>query len=216
MKTIIAGCGRLGAGLAERLAEAGHQVTVVDIAEAAFARLGPTFTGERLVGVGFDRDVLVRAGIDGADGLAAVTGSDEANAVIARVAQRIFRVPRVVARIYDPGKAAIYRRLGVQVISPVDWGIQRLAELLSFGTIGELLSLGSGQVDLVEAELPALLGGRPIGELAAPGEVLPVAISRSGRTFIPTEGVVLETGDIVHLAVVAASRRRLESLLDTR
>lgn len=215
MKAIITGCGRLGAGLARRLAEAGHTVTVLDVDPGAFTRLGPAFAGQRLVGVGFDRDLLLRAGVEGVDGLAAVTGSDEANAVIARVAQRIFRVPRVVARIYDPGKAHIYRRLGIQVISPVDWGIERMVGLLTFATVGELLALGSGQVDLVEAELPPLLAGRPIAELAAPGEVLPVAISRSGRTFIPTEGAVLEAGDIVHLAVLAASRPRLESLLGT-
>lgn len=215
MKTIVTGCGRLGSGVARRLVQAGHSVTVIDADDGAFARLGPSFAGQRLVGVGFDRDLLLRAGIERADALAAVTGSDEANAVIARVAQRIFRVPRVVARIYDPGKAHIYRRLGIQVISPVDWGIERLTHLLTFATVGELLTLGSGQVDLVEVELPPLLAGRPIAELAAPGEVLPVAISRSGRTFIPTEGVVLEVGDIVQLAVLAASRARLESLLGT-
>lgn len=216
MRIVITGCGRMGAGLARALSAAGHAIAVIDVEESAFDRLGPTFTGERIRGVGFDREVLRRARIDEADGLAALTGNDEVNAVVARMAGRIFRVPRVVARLHDPRKAQIYRRLGVQVIATVDWGISRAADLLTFSQVGALLSLGSGQVDLIETELPALLDGRPVGELTAAGEVMPVAISRAGRTFIPTSGTIMTSGDIVHLAVVAASRGRLESLLGTR
>lgn len=213
MKIIVAGCGRTGAGLARALEAGGHHVAVIDHEEGAFARLGATFKGDRVLGIAFDREVLRRAGIESAAALAAVTGDDEVNAVVARLASRIMHVPRVVARLYDPHKAQIYRRLGVQVVAPVDWGIRRAAELLTFSEVGALISLGSGQVDLVEVELPHLLAGRPIDELTVPGELLPVAISRSGRTFIPTAGTTLQAGDIVHLAVVAASRARLERLL---
>jgi trk system potassium uptake protein TrkA len=213
MKIIVAGCGRTGSGLARTLEAGGHRVAVIDQDEAAFERLGSTFAGERVLGIAFDRQVLERAGIESADAVAAVTGDDEVNAVVARLASRMKRVPRVVARLYDPRKAQIYRRLGVQVVAPVDWGIRRAAELLTFSEVGELISLGGGQVDLVEVELPHLLAGRPIDELTAPGEVLPVSISRAGRTFIPTAGTTLQAGDIVHLAVVGASRARLESML---
>jgi len=216
MKIVVIGCGRTGAGLARVLDSAGHAVSVVDIDEAAFQRLGPAFGGTAIVGIGFDREVLLRAGIDVADGIAAVTGDDEVNAVVARLAGRIFRVPKVVARLHDPRKAKIYRRLGVQVVAPVDWGIHRAAALLTFSDVGALASLGTGQVDLVEVELPALLAGRPVGELSEPGEVMPVAISRAGTTFIPTAGTTMQAGDIVHLAVVAASRGRLEAMLGTR
>jgi trk system potassium uptake protein TrkA len=193
-----------------------HAVTVVDSDPSVFERLGSTFGGVSIAGIGFDRDVLLRAGIETADGIAAVTGDDEVNAVVARVAGRIFRVPKVVARLYDPGKAQIYRRLGVQVVAPVDWGIHRAADLLTFSEVGAIMSLGTGQVDLVEVDLPHLLDGRPVNELSAPGEVIPIAISRAGRTFIPTAGTTMQAGDIVHLAVVAASRVRLESMLGTR
>ena len=216
MKIIVIGCGRTGAGLARVLDTAGHEVTVVDSQEGAFQRLGPSFGGHRIAGVGFDHDVLLRAGIPVADGIAAVTGDDEVNAVVARLAGRIFRVPKVVARLHDPRKAQIYRRLGVQVVAPVDWGIHRAADLLTFSDVGALISLGTGQVDLVEVELPHLLAGRPVHELTAPGEVMPVAISRAGTTFIPTAGTTMQAGDIVHLAVVAASRDRLDSMLGTR
>lgn len=216
MKIILIGCGRTGAGLARLLDASGHAVTVIDEDERSLRRLGTTFGGVQLTGIGFDEVILRRAGIDAADGVAAVTGDDEVNALVARIAGRLFRVPKVVARLHDPRKAHIYRRLGVQVVAPVDWGIQRAADLLTFSEVGALMSLGTGQVDLVEVGLPHLLAGRSIGELTAPGEVLPVAISRAGHTFIPTTGTTLQDGDIVQLAVLAASRGRLESMLGTR
>jgi trk system potassium uptake protein TrkA len=213
MKAIVIGCGRVGSGLARALTLAHHDVTVVDIDPAALERLGPAFPGTKLVGVGFDRDVLVEAGIETCDAVAAVTGSDEANAVAARAASRLFRVPRVVARLYDQRQADIYQRLGVQVVAPVEWAIERLAELLTFRNVGAATSLGGGQVDLVDAELPPLLDGRRTREVTAPGEVMPVAITRAGETFIPTEETRLAAGDILHLAVAAGSSARLSALI---
>lgn len=216
MRFIVVGCGRTGAGLARQLDAAGHDVVVIDTDDAAFERLGPSFHGITVHGVGFDRAVLALAAIERADGLATVTGNDEVNAVVARLAARVFHVPKVVARLHDPLKAEIYRRLGVQVVAPVGWSIRRTADLLTFAQASVVVSLGSGQVDLVEAEAPPLLGGRAVAEVTVDGEILPVALSRSGRTFVPTSTTTIEAGDILHLAVVGASRDRLESLLGTR
>lgn len=216
MRFIVTGCGRTGAGLAAQLDAAGHDVTVIDTDASAFDRLGPSFGGTRMCGVGFDRTVLERAGVERVDGLAAVTGNDEVNAVVARLAARIFRVPKVVARLHDPLKAEIYRRLGIQVVAPVDWSIHRTADLLTFAQGGVLVSLGSGQVDLVEASAPAPLEGRRVAEIAVPGEILPVALSRAGRTFVPTDATIVHAGDVLHVACVGASRGRLESLLASR
>ena len=216
MRFIVIGCGRTGAGLARRLEADGHDITVVDTDAGAFDRLGPAFHGTTVHGVGFDREVLARASIDSADGLAAVTGNAEVNAVVARLASRMFHVPKVVARLHDPREAEIYRRLGVQVVAPVDWSIHRTADLLTFAQASVLVSLGSGQVDVVDAEAPPLLDGRPVSEMMVPGEVLPIALTRSGRTLIPTSTTTLRAGDILHLAVVGASRGRLESLLSSR
>jgi len=213
MRFIVTGCGRTGAGLAELLDHTGHDVTVVDVDGSAFERLGPSFGGATVRGVGFDRTVLATAGIEHADGVAAVTGNDEVNAVVARLASRVFHVPKVVARLHDPLQAEIYRRLGVQVVAPVDWSIHRTADLLTFAQAGVVTSLGSGQVDIVEASTPALLEGRTLAEIAVPGEILPVAMSRAGRTFIPSGATVVHAGDILHVAVVGASRQRLEALL---
>jgi trk system potassium uptake protein TrkA len=213
MKIIVIGCGRVGAGLARTLNLRGHNISVVDIDPTAFERLGPTFKGVTVTGVGIDRDVLLKAGIDRADGLAAVTGSDEINIVAARLASQFFRVPRVVARLYDPRKAEIYRRLGLQTIAPTTWGINRIAELLSFFPLTTTASLGNGEVDLVEAEVPPLLVGRTVKEVTIPGEVHVVAISRAGQTFLPLVTTVLQQGDWLHVALLATSADRLKTSL---
>jgi trk system potassium uptake protein TrkA len=220
MNVIIIGCGRVGSRLATALALRGERVTVVDPDPAALDRLGPgfradgpaepgsaTLRGRRVTGDGCDHDVLERAGIDGADGLAAVTGSDEVNAVLARLAVTRLNVPRVVARIYAPAKAEIYRRLGVQTISPVTWSVKRLSELLTFSELTPVASVGTGTVEIVDATVPALLDGRPAAELIVPGETSIVAITRNGTTRLATgPSTPLQTGDIVHIAATGTAR----------
>ena len=213
MRIIVIGCGRVGASLVRGLVTAGHDVSVVDSDPAAFERLGPTVVCRRLRGHGMDREVLSTAGIEHAEGLAAVTGSDEVNAVISRVALRRFGVPRVVARIYDPAQADLYRRLGVQTISPVSWGVSRLFELLVAPGLGSMSAVGAGQVDLVDVRIPHLLVGKPLGELEVTGEIKVVAVTRSGRTFLPEGPVRFEERDLAHLVVTAGAVSRLEALL---
>jgi len=191
----------------------GHQVTIIDKDPLAFERLGSGFKGQKVVGVGFDRDVLIQAGIQRADALAAVTASDEANAVTARLAREIFHVPRVVARLYDKRQAEIYERLGLETIAPTAWGINRIADLLLRSELDVVFNLGNGQVDLVEAEVPPLLAGKAVNELILWGEIHVVAITRAGKTFLPTQGATLREGDLVHLAVVSASIDRLRGML---
>jgi trk system potassium uptake protein TrkA len=213
MLTIIVGCGRMGSGLAHQLNLQGHTVNIIDIAPTAFERLGASFRGQTILGVGFDRDVLVKAGIEKADALAALTPSDEANVVTARVASLVYHVPRVVARLYDPLKAEIYKRLGLNTIAPVSWGVNRIADLLNYSTLNTVISLGTGEVDVVEAEVPSLLVGRMVKDFNVQSETTIVAISRGGRTFLPTSGTVFLEGDILHLVVLAASAERVKSLL---
>jgi trk system potassium uptake protein len=207
MHVIVIGCGRVGSGLARTLAHRGDAVTVVDVDPGAFTRLGRAFHGRRVTGDGGDRTVLERAGAAGADGLAAVTGSDEVNAVLARLATAALHVPRVVARMYDPAKAEIYRRLGVQTVAPVTWGVERLAELLTCSELTPVASLGAGQVEIVDATVPALLAGRPAAELAVPGESGVVAITRRGVTSLVADPATpLQAGDLLHVAVTPTAR----------
>lgn len=214
MKYIVVGCGRHGSGIARALGQREHDVTVIDQNAGAFRRLGHSFKGDTMEGSGLDRNVLIRSGIERCDGLAAATNSDEVNIVAARLAGRFFHVPIVVARLYDPYKAEVYQRLGIQTIAPVVWGIHRAAEVLSRSTLNTLFSLGAGQVDVVEVDVPCSFVGHRVDELNVPGDIHVVALSRGGRTFLPTAGTPFETGDMAYLTVQAASARRLNQLLD--
>ena len=213
MKIIVIGCGRLGAELAATLSQRKFSVCVVDRDAVAFERLGPSYKGETVTGGGFDREVLLKAGIESADAVAALTSSDEVNVVAARLARVLFRVPRVVARLYEPRKAEVYLRLGLPTISHVTWGVSRIIELLCYSKLESIKSLGTGEVDIVEADLPHLLVGRTVNDLTLLGEIHVVAITRRGKTLLPTLGTEFQQGDLVHLAVLNSSSERLKLML---
>lgn len=212
MKIIIIGCGRVGAQLAHNLSLKGCSVSVVDKDPRAFDRLGKSFQGQTILGVGFDRDVLINAGIERADGLAAVMASDEANAVAARIAIQIFHVPRVVARIYEPRKAEIYRRLGIQTLSPVSIGVDFFADLLSNVPMESAARLGAGGANMINVQLPYKMKGRLVSDMNVPGEVIVVAITREGKTFLPTPKTEFAEGDTIHLAVQFAAMYKVKDM----
>lgn len=213
MRIIIIGCGRIGSGLAISLSKSAHAVTVIDSDPASFEKLPPSFKGKTITGIGFDQDILLQAGIEKADAVVAVTWSDETNAVIARLASRFFRVPKVIARLYDHRKADIYKRIGLQTIDTTGWGINRIIDMLSYSPLGAVLSVGNGGVEIVEIEVPQLLVGRKVSELTVPGEMAVSAITRENKSFIPTLGTEFMQRDMVTLSVDTSSSKRLKSLL---
>jgi len=215
MRVVIVGCGRMGSELAARIAE-GHEVTVVDRDPRAFERLPEGFRGRTVAGVGFDRDVLVRAGVEGSDALAALTAKDNANIVTARVARNIFRVPAVVARVYDPRRAQIYRRLGLQTVSTTSWGVARATQLLLHRELNVIRTLGEGEMELLEQEVPGHWVGRSADQVSVPGEIGVVAILRRGRAHLAAPPSVFERGDRAVIAIVPGARTRLEHLLGLR
>src|SRR5581483_2550163 len=131
MFVVIMGCGRVGARLAQLLTKAGHEVTILDVNDAAFNRLGADFLGTTLLGNGIDMDVLRRAGIERADAFVAATQGDNRNIMASQIAQKIFRVPRVVTRIYDPIRSDTFAELGLHAISPTVLGANALYEALT-------------------------------------------------------------------------------------
>ena len=212
MNVIVVGVGFMGAGLARRLSRQGCSITAVDRDPQALAALGPDFAGARVQGVGFDRSVLERAGIDRASAVVSCMGSDEANIVVAHVARSVFKVPRVIARLHDLSKAETYRRLSIQTVSPNAWGIARICELLTYQQMDGVYEIGSGEVQVVRADVPSLLDGTTVREVTAVGEVQLVAVSRDNETFIPTQGTVLADGDIVYAAVAASASRKFKQM----
>lgn len=213
MKIIIVGCGRNGSGLAQALSRAGHAVTVIDSDGGALSKLGPDFKGKTIEGIGFDQEVLMKAGIDRTDALAAFTSSDESNAVIARIAREIYHVPKVVARLYDREKAEIYRHLGIQTLSSTTWGIKRAADLLTHAPLDAVFSFGSGDVELVKIEVPSLVAGRRVNDLTVLGDIHVVAIERANKTILPTAGTVFQRGDTLYIAAAISSGGQLKKLL---
>jgi len=214
-KYVVVGCGRVGAELANRLQAQGHEVTVVDPLEESFHNLGSGFQGRTVEGEVLDQNVLRRAGIEEADGLAAVTNSDSLNAVVAHAAREIFHVPRVVARNYDPGRRLLYEAFGQQVVSSSSWGAQRIEEMLYHQDIRSVFSAGNGEVEVYEVTIPAAWEGSSLAELTAGEGLQVVAHSRAGRAEIPDLTIRLEQGDLLHVSAtlegIVALRARLAS-----
>ena len=212
MRVVVVGCGRVGAGLAAGLAAAGDVVAVVDKDPKAFERLEEEFTGQTVEGIGFDRDALERAGVARADALVAVTGGDNSNVVAARVARDAYRVPRTIARIHDPRRAALYEELGIVTVSSTGWALGRITDHLEHRPLREEASFGRGEVSLLRLELPQHLVDRRVDDLEGEG-LRVVSVTRRGGAFVPASRAVLAEGDVVRLAVEAGGRGRLDALL---
>ncbi len=211
MHVVIVGCGRVGSSLAHNLIDAGHTVAIVDRKPQAFERLGKHFSGQMLSGIGFDRDLLVEAGIERAEAVAAVTNGDNSNILVARVARETFGIERVVARIYDPQRAAVYERLGIATVAPALWTTERvLRRLLPDATAVEWTD-PSAKVSLVERSLGGAWAGQPLAELDSP-TVRVVAISRLGEAMLPAPNLVVQEGDVVYLAVATDAITHLDEL----
>lgn len=213
MRVIIGGCGRVGSVLARRLSLRGDEVHVLDQDPTAFERLGTEFPGRMHRGKVFDRETLEHAGIEEADAFLALTSGDNSNIVSAIVARQVFRVPRVFARIYDPRRAEIYRRLGISAFSSVTWAVNEALAAVLQPELTEDTTFGDGEVRVVSVEVPPRLVGRTVAELTVAGEILPVAIVRSGRSFMPVGGTAFHEGDVVHVAVAQAAGDRLRGMV---
>ena len=213
MHVVIVGCGRVGSSLAAALEEDGHTVAIIDKATKGFARLPAGFTGRKIVGMGFDRDRLAEAGIDQAAGVAAVTSGDNSNIIVARIARETYGVENVVARIYDPGRAAIYQRLGIATVATVNWATdQVMRKLVPVQTRAEWVD-ATGAVQVVERALPVGWLGRKLTDLDEPGRWRLVMLNRAGVASVPAENLVGQEGDVLTVAVSTSAMRELEGRL---
>ena len=196
------GCGRVGATLTRSLESRGHSTAVIDSDPGAFRRLGPNFTGLTVTGMGFDREVLSAAGIERADGFAAVSSGDNSNIIAARVARELFGVENVIARIYDPGRAEVYERLGVPTIATVPWAAdQVLRRLLPTGS-EPVWRDPSGRLRLDTAYAPFAWVGRTVAALEADTGARVAFITRLGAGLQVTSSTVIQEGDHLSLFVV--------------
>ncbi len=213
MHVVVVGCGRVGSELAPMLEKGGHTVAVIDKRPAAFRRLPTGFGGTTVVGFGFDRDTLMEAGIERAGALAAVTSGDNSNIMSARVARETFEVERVVARIYDPRRAVIYQRLGIPTVATVAWTTDQVLRRLIPGAHEADWVDASGQVSLVERDLPAVWAGRKLSELNEPGRFGLAAVTRLGSARVASGDLVGQEGDVLHFIVDLSSLDALQERL---
>ncbi len=202
MHVVVMGCGRVGSAIARRLEHIGHSVAVIDQDPEAFRRLGPEFTGRQVTGLGFDRQVLLDAGIDAAGAFAAVSSGDNSNIISARVARETFGVQHVVARIYDSKRAEVFERMGIPSVATVPWTVNRLMRELLSVKVSELWREPTGKVLLMRVTVTDGWVGHKLSELEAASGARAAWLVRFGEAQLPTPGTVLQDGDQL---VVAAT-----------
>ena len=207
------GCGRVGSALTVELAKAGHSVAIIDKRLDAFDRLPPGFEARKIVGLGFDREVLEQAGIREAGAFVAVSNGDNSNIVSARIAREHFHVPKVIARIYDPRRAEIYELLNIPTVASVRWAAARIMFLLFHGKEEIKESFAGGALLHLQREVPDHLTGKPIASVESSGAVEVVGVDRGGTGFIPIPGSTFQQGDIAHFVVTTEGVTKLDILL---
>jgi trk system potassium uptake protein TrkA len=217
MNFFVIGCGRVGSELAFRLYKNEHKVVVIDKNREALNGLPPEFRGRTIEGDVLAEQMLERAGIAEADGLATVTNSDTLNAVVGHIASAIYKVPIVVARNYDPAMLPMLKAFSLNVISSTSWGAKRIQEMLLDPAFRTVFSAGNGEVELYEMMIPPAWDGRSLGDLLRDNaECLPVALTRAGRAILPNSETILQTSDVLNVSATFDGIKAVRALLNTR
>lgn len=205
MYVVIMGCGRVGASLSAGLERLGHEVAVIDQDVQAFRRLGTDFRGRQVVGFGFHREVLIEAGIEKADAFAAVSSGDNSNILSARVARETFGVERVVARIYDAKRAAVYERLGIPTVATVPWTTDRFMRMVLPDGVATAWREPAGTVAILPLPLHEAWVGHPIKELEETAGCRVAFIVRFGTGVLPTRETAVQDEDTIYVAAVSGT-----------
>ena len=209
MNVMIVGCGRVGSQLALLLAQEGHNVTIIDKNPEAFKRLGGTFNGIAATGTGFDEKLLNELKINRQDAFVSVTSGDNTNLMASQIAKKMFKVPRVIARVYDPKRADIYRKLGLDIIS----GTMLVAAMIRDKIIENRFTsylVETGELGVIEIVVNGALKDKRVSEINIPDEFLVTVIERKKRVIIPQPDARLEIGDKVMGVVRTSSLKKVK------
>ena len=205
MHVVIMGCGRVGASLARALERLDHQVAVIDKDPQSFRRLGSDFHGQQVIGNGFDRNVLIEAGVERAGAFAAVSSGDNSNIISARVARETFGVEHVVARIYDHKRAAVYERLGIPTVATVPWSTDRFLRMLLPEGAATAWRDPSGTVAVLPIEVSEEWVGRPVFELEAAVGARVAFLMRFGTGVLPDAKTIVQADDTIYVAALSGT-----------
>ena len=216
MHIVIMGCGRVGSLLAHILEDRENTVAVIDRDPEAFRRLRSSFKGDKITGIGFDRDVLAQAGIERADAFVAVSSGDNSNIISARVARETFGVERVVARIYDPRRAEVYERLGIPTVATVRWTADQMLRKIVPEGGQPLWRDPTGRIVLADVAFSAAWIGEQVKALEANTMARIAFIDRLGQAFVPEPGTVLQEGDLLHVVARESDLDRIAAAFATR
>lgn len=210
---MIMGCGRVGSTLAHILEDNGHSVAIIDRDPQAFRRLRAGFRGRRVTGVGFDRGVLIDAGIESAAAYVAVSSGDNSNIISARVARETFGVDNVVARIYDPRRAEVYQRLGIPTVATVRWTADQVMRRILPEGAEPLWRDPTGTVVLAEVTVnPAWIGTRVV-DLEARARIRAAFLNRMGEAVVITGSTMVQDGDVLHVVAAESDMDRINKVL---
>jgi trk system potassium uptake protein TrkA len=212
---VILGCGRVGSALARGVERFGHSVAIIDQDPVAFQRLAEGFGGRKVIGVGFDRDTLIEAGIEDAAAFAAVSSGDNSNIISARVAREIFGVQRVVARIYDPRRAEVYERLGIPTVATVRWTRDQMLRRLLPEAVTPEWTDPSGTVLLTALTPAAGWVGKRVSAVEEAAGVRVVCITRFGEGLLPDPRTIVQDGDVLHVAVAKSQAVEADAVVGT-
>lgn len=201
MHVIIGGCGRVGAQLADQLSRDEHDVVIIDADAESFDRIGSAFNGETLIGNIINKDSLIRAGVEHADVLAAVTNLDNANLMAVQIARELFSVPITIARLFNPQREDSYRKMGVTYVSGTRLVARAIMKQLDVDTFPPHVGFEEGEVDIIEMVLTEEGHGLTVSELQARGGLRVAAVERGGRTRIPAGRDQLQHNDLIVAAI---------------
>jgi trk system potassium uptake protein TrkA len=212
MNVVVVGCGRVGSQLATMLSVEGHNVTVIDRNDEAFKRLGSTFNGVTITGLGFDEAVLEEAGIRDADAFAAVTDLDNTNLMSAEVARKLFGVPHVVTRLYNPQRERTYQQLDLDYVCGTTLVAESLLEKIHAGHGHHISTIGD--IEVVEFRTNSTVANKRVKDIEIDHQIRIALISRGNTTFVPQLETVLQPGDVLVAAVKDEAYIKVERYME--
>ncbi len=211
MNIMIVGCGRVGSQLAVLLSQEGHNVTIIDKSSDSFKKLGGIFNGVTAVGNAFDEKLLRELKIEKQDAFVSVTSGDNTNLMASQIARKMFKVPRVIARVYDPGKADIYKKFDLDIIS----GTVLVAAMIRDKIIENRFTgylVETGELGVIEIVADKDLVGKRVSDLNIPDEFSVVVIERKKRVIITETFTKIELGDKIMGLVRTTSLDRVKQI----